>query len=229
MALTDNLISYWKCDEASGNLLDAAGSNTLTDHASTGTGSGIINTGRTFNGSTQYFDVASNASLDVGTSDFSIQVWMNLTSFTGDPYIISKQASGAPYNGYGMFAQDISFKIGFETSDGTYQFDSSTTTVSAGVWTHIIITRSGANLAFYLNGAAAGTSSSARSGSLDTTANFNIGSFAGSQTFNGNLDEIALWKRQLSSGEVTSLYNSGAGLAYPFGGGSSFIASWITA
>lgn len=31
MAIIDNLVSYWKLDEASGNALDAHGSNTLIE------------------------------------------------------------------------------------------------------------------------------------------------------------------------------------------------------
>src|SRR5262249_31508245 len=33
--------------------------------------------------------------------------------------------------------------------------------------------------------------------------------------FNGAIDEIGVWNRALTSTEITNLYNSGAGLAYP--------------
>jgi hypothetical protein len=32
----------------------------------------------------------------------------------------------------------------------------------------------------------------------------------------GMVDEIGYWERDLSSSEVTTLYNAGAGLTYPF-------------
>jgi hypothetical protein len=82
MALTDNLISFWKLDETSGNAIDAHGSNTLTAVASPGTAAGKIETARTFNGSSQYFSVASNASVQVGDEDFYVAGWVYLNSVT---------------------------------------------------------------------------------------------------------------------------------------------------
>lgn len=43
MALTDNLVSYWKLDESSGNASDSVGSNTLTNNGTAGYASGKIN------------------------------------------------------------------------------------------------------------------------------------------------------------------------------------------
>lgn len=48
------------------------------------------------------------------------------------------------------------------------------------------------------------------------------GAFEGANRhMNGDIDEIGIWSRIITSGEVTSLYNSGAGLAYPFTGGGA--------
>ena len=37
-----------------------------------------------------------------------------------------------------------------------------------------------------------------------------------SQYFAGTIDEVGIWSRALTSTEVTSLYNGGAGFQYPF-------------
>lgn len=42
----------------------------------------------------------------------------------------------------------------------------------------------------------------------------------GSLCWDGLIDEVGLWGRALTSGERTTLYNAGAGLAYPFSGGA---------
>jgi len=34
--------------------------------------------------------------------------------------------------------------------------------------------------------------------------------------FDGNIDEVGIWDRILTTDEITELYNAGAGLAYPF-------------
>jgi RHS repeat-associated protein len=53
---------------------------------------------------------------------------------------------------------------------------------------------------------------------LDGSSDFSIGSRRDTlpQYFDGRIDAVGLWKRVPSSGERTSLYNSGAGCHYPF-------------
>ena len=65
------------------------------------------------------------------------------------------------------------------------------------------------NVDFYVNGAYVDTHS--MTGILDGTT-LNIG---GGLYFNGKLDEVGIWSRDLSASEVTELYNAGAGLQYP--------------
>ena len=45
---------------------------------------------------------------------------------------------------------------------------------------------------------------------------------------NGIIDEVGFWNRELTSSEVTDLYNSGAGLAYPLVpvSGPANVKSW---
>jgi hypothetical protein len=44
-------------------------------------------------------------------------------------------------------------------------------------------------------------------------ADFNLGKFGGGLTFymNGRIDEVGIWSKALTSGEVAELYNAGAG------------------
>ena len=58
----------------------------------------------------------------------------------------------------------------------------------------------------------------------DSTNPFAIGVWTGafpSGNMDGLIDEVGFWKRTLTSGERTQLYNSGNGLAYPFSSGNS--------
>jgi hypothetical protein len=45
-----------------------------------------------FNGSTQYLTVADNAALELGSSDFCVEAWVNYTSLTGFNYLLGKVA-----------------------------------------------------------------------------------------------------------------------------------------
>jgi hypothetical protein len=52
----------------------------------------------------------------------------------------------------------------------------------------------------------------------DNTSPFSIGTWPGigGQNFLGEIDEVGIWSRALTSGEISDLYNSGSGLSYPF-------------
>lgn len=91
--LLTNLVSYWKLDEASGNALDAHGSNTLTANGAPGATTGKLSGCRTFNGSSDYFAVADNASLSTGDIDFFLAGWVYQTS-AGNQVFAGKYDTG---------------------------------------------------------------------------------------------------------------------------------------
>ena len=78
----------------------------------------------------------------------------------------------------------------------------------------------------YINGTSVGSTTGSGSGTLATgyTAGLHISSDNGTaaQAFDGMMDEIGVWSRALTATEVTELYNSGNGLAYPFSTPSKF-------
>jgi hypothetical protein len=70
----------------------------------------------------------------------------------------------------------------------------------------------------YLDGVFKSSNPDTTVGSISSTNNgFDIGDRSnGSFPFNGSVDEFGIWKRALTSAEISSLYNSGNGLKYPF-------------
>ena len=52
-------------------------------------------------------------------------------------------------------------------------------------------------------------------GTISNIYNFNIGARSNTQFFAGLVDEVGVWDKELSSSEVTELYNSGAAKQYP--------------
>ena len=61
---------------------------------------------------------------------------------------------------------------------------------------------------------------------VHTTATFSMGDLgtSGYYYLDGALDMVGLWSRRLIADELTSLYNSGAGLDYPFAEGETPIS-----
>lgn len=229
MALTDSLISYWKLDEASGNALDAHSTNDLTETSGTiASATGKISNCRDFeDGDSEYFVRSDNAALSTGDIDFTIQAWVNFEALAGYRTIISKSASGTTFEYHLDYSQpDNRIRFFVESSGATYGIVLANTlgAPSTATWYHIIAwhdaTANTVNISVN-NGTADSTSHSA--GVRDGSGSFYMGGDAGVSlgSHDGLIDEVGFWKRVLTSGERTSLYNAGSGLAYPFSSGAT--------
>lgn len=226
MVATTSLESYWACDEASGNLTDTVGTNTLTNNNTVGVASGLISGARDFeSGSSQYFSIADNASISVGDIDYAFAVWVNFES------LAATQTIAAHWDGPGnqrAWRLDYDFPtsrfVYYVSSDG---LSSGQVTVSASsfgaastaTWYYVIAQHDATANTISIqvnNGTVDSTSHSL--GVLNSTAGFKIGAInpTPTQFFDGLMDEISFWKRTLSTQDRTDLYNSGAGLTYPF-------------
>ena len=223
MALTDNLIAYWKLDEASGDALDAHSTNNLTDTNTVTNGTGKINGARQFTrANNEYFTLGDNAALSTGDIDFTFSIWSNTTTSASYQGMVSKGA--ANQEEYLLYLSAGLPEYIFRVYDGT-----SLKTLLGGIaptvsgWDFIICWHDSVNntINMQLNN---GTVSSVAhtTGVIDSTTGFFLGQFADlSGSFSGLIDEVGFWKRVLTSQERTDLYNSGNGLAYPFGSGGT--------
>jgi hypothetical protein len=109
----------------------------------------------------------------------------------------------------------------FGSNGATAIFNLTTTaTLSAGTIYHIAVVKSSTGGAtIYINGASSVTDGAATGAVGTTTDPLRIGTRfrPTAQLFaDGVVDEVGFWTRVLSSSEVSQLYTSGAGLAYPF-------------
>ena len=230
MALTDNLVSYWKFDESSGNAADSVRSNTLTN-----TNSASFVTGKIGNGvdvekdSSQYFkiDDGSQSGLDI-TGDMSIVGWYKPESLPSGAYamtpLVSKWVSTSNQR---AFRFGISQDASNVTSLGlNHSGNGSTSTnnyvnyaFSTGTWYFIgmVYDASAGSVEFYVHGSSIGTVSSLATSTYNSSAQFEIGGNAQQSEYaDGIIDEVGVWARTLSSTEISALYNSGNGLSYSF-------------
>ncbi|NTW31028.1 MAG: hypothetical protein HGB12_00060 [Bacteroidetes bacterium] len=210
-----NLVSYWKLDESSGNAVDAVGSNTLTNTNTATYPAGKINNGVLTNPSGDRYLIKSSPSGLSGLSDITINVWAR-------PRVAQIGLAGTVEFGTAATAQSCG--LGF-TASGlcciSYSNDVYINySYAVGSWVMYTMTIKGSTkkVNFYANGSYIGTE--------QTFVNtLNIGSTfcsigiqcpASLNTFDGNIDEAGVWSRVLTTAEISALYNSGAGLQYPF-------------
>lgn len=218
MALTDNLISYWKME---GNSNDSVGSNNGTDtNISYGLSTGKILQGAALTAQTSGggIDVGNAADLRT-TGDFTISMWIYLTSDAESSFFSGGGQSTTPFNNFALWyfpTQGILWRI--RDTAGNLPVNIIHTFSTTGAWTHIVARISGTAASLYVNNVSAGTGTF--SGTRNSLTNNNIigGGFqdSGERIMDGNIDEVGFWSRAITTDEIAELYNGGAGLTYPF-------------
>ena len=216
MALTDNLIEYWKLDGDSKGVLGKNGSDTLVTYSAS---NGKLIQGAGFSG-TGYIEVANNPAFTT-TSELSISLWMNTTVIQPAKTLIGKPSNVIlGQNGWDISTGSLPNQLSFVMLGLTPFEEIITANVYDGNWHHIVLTYGSNNLICYVDNAVALNSN--KTGTLSYNYNpIAIGSFyrdayGAAFNFTGALDEVGIWKRKLSAGEVSDLYLEGNGSQYPF-------------
>lgn len=221
------LQAYYKFEGSAGSKgTDSYGSNTMTDHGTVGDATGILGNAGVFS-STKYQDIADNASLSMGTSvEFTITAWFYPTSSPGNDsfgnpkgHIVAKGTSTGAANtwewGFWYRGSDVQIFV----SDGSSVANTTTnTSATTNAWNFVYLqVRSNGgtpDVATRMNQASTEAVASQHVWARDSTASTCMSVIAGDSSkgcFNGRLDSIGIWKRKLTSTELDTLYNSGAG------------------
>lgn len=219
MAISDNIYSYYKLD---GNSNDAVGSKNGTDTGITYNASyGILGQGATFSAAPG--KIVLPTALNLGTA-WSAQAWINISAVPTYGYILSIRSGNTTFM---LGSQNYGGKVGLNDWGATATDIRTVSSVPSG-WHHFVVTSSGATQAtLYMDGSAQNSSNAF--GFVSQSLGNAIGNRedgAASQ-WAGYIDEVGFWTRALSSGEVSSLYNGGAGLAYPFSGGATVNSNFL--
>ena len=226
MSLLTGLQGYWKLDESSGNAADQVNGNTLTNNNTVTYSVGVINNGANFVRASSKYLTRVNGSvvgLNTITGNLTIAGWMKASSL---PALNASYGLLMDYNngGYALY---------FTNDSGTYNLKSilygnigthvitSAWTPSLSTWYHVALTfnTSGSNnLKFYVNGSQQGsTQTDSNTALLSADGTFALGAHGSGVNFlDGSLDEWGVWSAELTSSQISQLYNSGAGLSYPF-------------
>jgi hypothetical protein len=159
-------------------------------------------------GSGSYVEVGNVLNF-VQTDVFTFSAWVKTTS-TGHNHVFQKH-NHTHYGGY-EFGVDSGYPyIQAQESNGDTDQSRSNITVNDGEWHFIVGVFSGddnpANYKFYVDGELTGTVVVLNQGlgNLDNDESLFVSHF--SNSFIGNLDETAIWDKELNSTEVSLLYN----------------------
>lgn len=215
--LLDGLVSYWRFDESSGNAEDAVGSNDLTNNGTVTYAAGKINNAAASLSDTNYLSAAHSASLDLFDKDFSISLWATNTGANTRVALCKGTASGASTNQI-TIGRSNTAPTGIYCELGSGAANLLITGEPFTAWLrHVVVTfnKTTKLLSIYVDNV---KYTKTITGVVpNASGDLRVGRFyAGGFPIVGMVDELALWSRVLTDAEVTELYNSGAGEAYPF-------------
>lgn len=209
-----NLVLYF--DPSNINSYSGSGTtiNDLSNNGRNGTISNLTFTSPYFsyNGTNSQILISDNALLEPGSSNWTMEVWVNQRAI-GNDVVLGKFDPGG-------LSQDVSYSIRTTNStyyaqigDGTGAYVNSSNHVGTlNTWYQIIyIWKNGATktIQTYVNGSSIGTVNHSLSSILNTPSNLYIGSYNNgeySQWFDGKIGIVRLYNVALSSTEVLQNY-----------------------
>lgn len=216
MALIDNCEAYYKLDVDSSSQTDSTGNgNTGTVTSATYTSSGKINGGYDFDGSNDYIDIDGIQTYVKKTEDYTVSLWFKADTPNDSGGVIFQSGTGATDRNVIRLAGN-SLVGNIYTGSWINNNIGSTSFTDTSSWHHIVMIRdsSSNSVTVYLDDSLiTGNDNNGGASSSGAIIGANTGT---SNHFNGKIDEIGIWSRKLISSEVTQLYNSDAGLSYPF-------------
>lgn len=214
--LSQDLVSYWKLD---GSSVDPVSGNNGADTAVTyGKAFGKIGSGASFDGAASAISLGAPANLSL-TGDMSIAMWVYPLDMAEAGSVFAKTVGiGDSDNTYDLAVFDNA-PMQMVYANGSYYFIDSAISLPSHKWSFIAFTRGAGNASpkFYINGADAGLSNNNWAAITPLTGgDVYIGRRGDGNFFHGYIDEVGIWSRVLSAGEISQLYNHGLGKTYPF-------------
>ena len=206
ISLPDSLVAFWNMDEESGARVDASGNgNSLSATNSPGSTPGLIGLAATSAGSSRL-----DSGKDFGLrylDGYSVFLWINTWSTAGA--VISNF-----YDGWELTINQNGTLTTAYLGDGTL---TSPASVADSMWHHIGLVKDGDNYSLIVDGVNVATENIPGQGPAWGGEYFAFFQNPdGNDSSVGAIDMAGIWSRALSADEISELYNSGNGLAYPF-------------
>lgn len=202
----DGLVMWLKLDEGTGT---SAFDSSWKGNTGTLTGGPTWvfncprNTCLNLQGASNYILVADSASLEI-TSKISITAWIKPNAVNTFYTLLEKYDAS---HGYYLYAPSDVGGMRFYTN--SVFVNSTASVITANVWQFITVTYDLANVNFFVNTVAQGTP--AKTDAMPAGTNqMNIGtsSSVGSQSFAGQIDDVRIYNRIITTQEQKDIYTS---------------------
>jgi len=219
--LPQGLVSWWKAEN---NALDQIGSNSGTLQNGATFAAAQLGQSFSFDGVNGYVRIPRSTSL-IPSNQLTIEFWMRASannSMTSLQGLVTSDFYGISISPGVQSRFGVDFFI--STNNGGFFSQVSTANgggavVTSNAWHHIAGIYDGSKIQLYIDGIAWGNSVSVSGAISPMPSNgfLSIGSESGRTTcpfcnrfFNGAIDEVGIYTRALSAGEIAAIYNAGA-------------------
>jgi len=159
------------------------------------------------------------------TEDFAITYWFKTNSSSTANAMLGKLNTTAN-DGYWIVSSAGMIRFNITNASGSSRVDTLGASYNDGAWHHLVAMRrmEGTNLSIYIDGRIENSRSVTARGvdSLPSKSNFTLGQpgrFAQAPYYyNGSLDDVRVYSRNLSDSEIYQMYTAGlwAGMTIPF-------------
>jgi hypothetical protein len=200
---TSGLVAAYGFEEPSGSGVtdtsSQANAGTLT--GATRTAAGRYGGALSFSGAGDWVTTPDANSLDLSTA-MTLEAWVNPSATGGWRTAVLKEGTGGLT--YGMYANSATNRPSTHVHIGASELDTrGTAQLPLNTWSHLATTYDGANLLLYVNGTLVATrpttgALAVGSGPLRIGGN----SFAADEFFAGLIDEVRVYNRALTAGEI---------------------------
>jgi len=203
----DGLVAEWHFDEGSGSVLADSSGNGYDGVIYGATWvEGKYGKALSFDGVDDYVNCGSDASLEFGTSTFTIETWVKTTDSTtaGWKGIVGRWDYS---NGYWLQYAPSTGAWAFGWHGST--FLNPTNRIGDGNWHHVVSKRVGLTSAeLYIDGAFIGSRTDLPRTSSDTIDPLSMGRLSSGygRYFNGIIDEVRIYNRALTADEIKEHY-----------------------
>jgi len=217
--ITSNLVAWWKFDEGTGTTAQDstinASNGTLTGTPPAWVTGKIPPSALDFNGSNDYVSIPANSSIGNLISSFTLAAWVSLDTLAAGPiyHAIWDTAENPDGTGFALKIRDTSGILEF-TTKGVFDYVSATASLTAGVWTHLaVVLDASFDATFFVNGVQKDTIANASPGVANTTqatfigASANNGATPSRYWWDGKIDDLRIYGRELSASDISFLYN----------------------
>ena len=215
VSILDNINSYYKSD-TNGAFPDANGSYDGTINSATYTGSGKINGAYIYDGASGYVNFSKSGDISFQGA-WTVNAWAYPESTHAvNPGGILGRNDATDGTVIEIYAGKFGVWLKGSSSGARYQ---TTHNINLSEWSMYTATRTGNTVKLYINGLLQNSHTVSHT-PAEAFTNFGIGAsldgVSASQFFDGVLDEIGWWSRELNQTEINILLNSGTGIQYPF-------------